>query len=148
MKNTLIALMVIGFAALGTVTAVFSLQDADSGALTQEGAFMIGHVELTVFDEFGNVKQYTQSDNLVVDEGIASVSDLVLGTALASNEGFFDTVIVSTTGFTEAVGDTLSTFTVQQSNRLQDDIVYNSNHNQFSWINNWRMWYWRLNSSM
>ena len=66
MKNTLIALMVVGFAALGTVTAVFSLQDADSGALTQESAFAIGHVELMVFDEFGNVKQMHKKSELLL----------------------------------------------------------------------------------
>ena len=120
--------MVVGFAALGTVTAVFSLQDADSGALTQESAFAIGHVELMVLDEFGNVKQYAQSDNLVVTEGISSVSDLVLGTTHVTSEGIFNTVIVGTNGFTEAAGNTVATFT-QRSNRLADDTVANSGSN-------------------
>ena len=98
--------MVVGFAALGTVTAVFSLQDADSGALSQESAFAIGHVELTVLDEFGNVKQYAQSDNLVVTQGISSVSDLVLGTTHITGEAAFNTVIVGTGGLTENAADT------------------------------------------
>ena len=113
--------MVVGFAALGTVTAVFSLQDTDSGT-TNDNGWIKGHVELLVLDEFGNVKQYAQGDNLVVTEGVQAASDLILGTALSTNPGIMDTVIVGTGGDAETAGDDLTSIT-QRSNRLQDDIV-------------------------
>ena len=119
MKNVYIATIVAGFAILGGITGVFSLDDSTSG-LPTERAFATGHVELMVMDTFGNVKQYVQSDNIVTTEGEQSTADLVLGTTHASFEALFDTVIVGTGTTADAAGRVITDFT-QQSNRLIDE---------------------------
>jgi len=120
MKNVYIATMVVGFAILGGITGVFSLDDSTSD-LSTERAFATGHVELMVLDKFGNVIQYVQSDNIVTTQGEQSTADLVLGTTHASFEALFDTVIVGTANTADAAGNTIATFT-QQSNRLVDEV--------------------------
>ncbi|MCZ6583036.1 MAG: hypothetical protein O6761_07700 [Thaumarchaeota archaeon] len=119
MKNVYIAMIVAGFAVLGGITAVSSLQDSTSG-LSTEKAFAIGHVELMVMDEFGNVKQYVQSDNIVVAAGISATSDLVLGTTITANEGLFNSVVVGTDTDAEGSGIGLDDF-VRRSNILLDE---------------------------
>lgn len=119
MKNVYIAMMVTGFAILGGITGVFSLDDSTSG-LSTEKAFATGHVELMVIDAFGNVKQYVQSDNVVTAQGVRSTSDLVLGTSHTANEAIFDSVIVGTATFAEGSGVVITDFT-GRSNVLQDE---------------------------
>jgi len=119
MKNVYIAMMVAGFAVLGGITAVSSLQDS-TGGLSTETAFATGHVELMVMDKFGNVIQYVQSDNIVTTEGVKSASDLVLGTTLIADEALFDTVIVGTDTDLDGAGIVVTDF-VQRSNRLIDE---------------------------
>ena len=119
MKNVYIATMVAGFAILGGITGVFSLEDSTNG-LSTERAFATGHVELMVMDAYGNVIQYVQSDNIVTTEGVKSTSDLVLGTTLIATEALFDTIIVGTDTDTEGAGIVVTDF-VQRSNRLIDE---------------------------
>lgn len=129
MKNVYIATMVAGFAILGGITGVFSLEDSTSG-LSTEKAFATGHVELMVMDAFGNVKQYVQSDNVVTAQGVRSTSDLVLGTAHTTTEAIFDSVIVGTGTFPEGSGVVITDIT-RRSNVLQDETanVANSGSN-------------------
>lgn len=121
MKNVYIATIVAGFAILGGITGVFSLDDSTSG-LPTERAFATGHVELMVMDAFGNVKQYIQSDNIVTTEGEQSTADLVLGTSHIATEALFDTVIVGTGTSADTAGRVIGDFSAtQQSNRLIDE---------------------------
>lgn len=75
-----------------------------------------GHFILVVHDEFGNIKDYQEIDNIVVDEGDACIANLAFGDATnvlaACANGKFDAVAVSdcdglpTAGACEALTDT------------------------------------------
>lgn len=124
MQNQYIALMVVGIAALSAVTVITSFEEITPVTSTTEGAKILGHVQLTVFDENGDVKSYTQSDNLVVNTGLQSISDLIFATTQATGEGTFNTIIVGTGANTADATDTLASLT-QRSNRIQDTSVAN-----------------------
>lgn len=63
-----------------------------------------GHFTLSVYDEFGNLKAYAESDNTVVDVGIDCIGDLVFGTSLGAGCTTFDYLHIGngTTGPTSA----------------------------------------------
>ena len=56
-----------------------------------------GHITMIVADQFGNIKEYREMDNNIVDEGKDCVSDLVFETNDAScdNQTKFTNVVVS-----------------------------------------------------
>lgn len=116
--------MVVGIAALSAVTVITSFEEITPVTSTTEGTKILGHVQLTVFDENGDVKSYTQSDNLVVNTGLQSISDLIFATTQATGEGTFNTIIVGTGANTADATDTLASLT-QRSNRIQDTSVAN-----------------------
>ena len=63
----------IAVAAMG-ITGTFALADdsfnSQTFSETVDRGLIYGHVEATLYDEFGNVKAYTQSDNTIVDVGL------------------------------------------------------------------------------
>ena len=66
------AMIMIAVAAVGT-SGTFALADtfdSQSDSTTKDSQAMFGHVEATVYDEDGNIKAYTQSDNKIVNNGL------------------------------------------------------------------------------
>jgi len=76
---------ILGFA---TITA-FSQEQLETSEIN-DSVRAYGHFTLVVYDEFGVVKQYQQTDNLVVDTGLDCMGDLVFGTTLCTGEAFFN----------------------------------------------------------
>ena len=67
-KNT--SIFAIAFVAV-TLTGSFAIADEFQGVQLQEQkGGVYGHVTATLYDENGNVKQYMQSDNRIVENGL------------------------------------------------------------------------------
>ena len=70
--------MVFVAAIVGTVGGAYGvIQDAQFTDSQMDTANIYGHVEMVVKDADGNVKQYLQSDNLIVDAGMDQMGDLM-----------------------------------------------------------------------
>jgi len=82
---------ILGFA---TITA-FSQEQLETSEIN-DSVRAYGHFTLVVYDEFGVVKQYQQTDNLVVDTGLDCMGDLVFGTTLCTGEAFFNHIEIGT----------------------------------------------------
>ena len=75
-QNSLVYSSIIAVVLLSGVFAFSQLSNQDS-QIQNEGFMIIGHTTWIVYDEFGNVKSYSQQDNLVVNEGIYTTVDLM-----------------------------------------------------------------------
>lgn len=75
-QNSLVYSSIIAVVLLSGVFAFSQLSNQDS-QIQNDGFMIIGHVTWTVYDEFGNVKSYSQQDNLIVNEGIYTTVDLM-----------------------------------------------------------------------
>lgn len=64
----MIAVAIIGTS--GTFALVDGSLDSQSIDTTVDTQGLFGHVEATVYDEDGNIKAYTQSDNKIVNNGL------------------------------------------------------------------------------
>ena len=113
-------------AGIGGIFSGFSVSADDSEAFSESG-LMLGHITLIVTDENGNIKDYVQTDNLVVDEGIDTMGDLVFPDIdLNGNgtDGKFDWIGIGTGGATvAAAGDDGEQTVISTCNRVQDATV-------------------------
>ena len=75
-RNALVYSSVIAVVLLSGAFAFSQLSNQDS-QIQNEGFMIIGHVTWTVYDEFGDIKSYSQQDNLIVNEGIYTTADLM-----------------------------------------------------------------------
>lgn len=74
-RNSLILSSII---AVALISSVFAYSQIDTQTtIESEGFTITGHTTWTVLDAYGNVKSYSQQDNLVVDLGIDTVGDLM-----------------------------------------------------------------------
>jgi hypothetical protein len=110
---------IIGFA---TITAFSHEQQIQTTDIT-DSARAYGHFTLVVYDEFGVVKQYQQSDNLVVDNGLDCMGDLVFGTALCTGEAFYDYIEIGTGSTAPTIADTTIETPIGGCARVQDATV-------------------------
>lgn len=79
-KNTSIVLFASVFAiAVGALGSGVAYPDALTLPQTQEKIDMVGTVEYTVLDSSGNIKQYMQIDNIVVNDGKDCAADAIFG---------------------------------------------------------------------
>jgi len=63
---------------VGTVGGAYGfIQDAQITDSQNEGININGHVEMVVRDADGNIKEYLQADNLIVDVGMDTMGDLM-----------------------------------------------------------------------
>lgn len=78
---------------------------ADSGnseaATTMDGGKLLGHITLVAYDPNGHIKQYVQTDNLVVDQGEACALKAVTGSTTAATDcvgspGTFNVIALGT----------------------------------------------------
>ena len=58
----------VGFISTNVISAIPFLM-AESDLSANESTYMIGHVEYTVRDADGEIKQYVQADNVIVEKG-------------------------------------------------------------------------------
>lgn len=58
--------------------SVINHENSES-ATSSDGAGLMGHITLIAYDPYGNIKQYVQTDNLVVDQGEACALRAVTG---------------------------------------------------------------------
>ena len=66
----IIAVVAIGLSGTFAGAEVF---DSQSIGNTADSQSLFGHVEATVLDENGNIKFYTQSDNIIVNVGLDTI---------------------------------------------------------------------------
>ena len=89
-KVAMFAIVAIAAATGGFGANGFS--STNDSATYSESGNIIGHVTMTVTDADGNVVDYVQSDNLVVDAGLDSMADLVFPNTMNLNGNATDNV--------------------------------------------------------
>lgn len=97
----------------GSFVDVLSIEQ-DQGYSTTEASAFLGHVTVVLADKDGFVKHYSQSDNLITDEGQNCAPTLLFGEAAADTTDCpnamdkpFDSICVfQDTIATEGIGDT------------------------------------------
>ena len=75
---------------------------------SQEQVGMLGHVEYKVIDASGNIVEYMQSDNVVVNDGEDCVATLVFGDGTCANTNAFNYIGIGN-GTSATVNPTNST---------------------------------------
>lgn len=122
--TALFALVAIA-AGTGGIFSGFSVSADNSEAYSESGLIM-GHITMVVSDENGNIKDYIQTDNLVVDEGIDTMGDLIfpdINLNGNATDGKFDWIGIGTGSTAAAAGDTGEQTLISGCNRVQDDTV-------------------------
>lgn len=102
MKRTMIIGMLgaflavtVGFISTNAISATpFLMAESELGP--NESAYMIGHVEYTVRDVDGEIKQYVQADNLIVDKGKNCAAKMIFDN---SSNAAVCTITSGTSGF-------------------------------------------------
>lgn len=120
------ALMALTVAAISTGGAFAIMQDVQPPQITNDGAGILGHIEIVARDADGNIKAYRQTDNKVVTNGLESAVNELFGAGLFTTSdttptGAFDTIGVGigTTG-ADAANEALET---QRAGKLIDGTV-------------------------
>lgn len=109
---------------IGTVAAISQPVDkVTTVSLNPENLGVHGYFTLTVFDEFGNVKQTLQTPNTVVDTGIDCMSDLVFGTTICTSEAFFNYLQIGTGTTAPTSANTALETPIGGCARIQDGTV-------------------------
>ena len=82
-RNISIIVMVgvFGFL-LGSFGIISSNTDT---SLQTESVLAVGHLQLVLKDADGSIKQYIQTDNLIVDEGFNTMADLIFDSDLVGD---------------------------------------------------------------
>ena len=87
-----IAIVMVGV--FGFLLGSFGINSANNdNSLQTESVLAVGHLQLILKDTDGNIKQYLQTDNLIVNEGANTMADLIfsgLGPALNLNANATD----------------------------------------------------------
>lgn len=101
--------MMVGAIAL-TIGAVYAFvpTNVPIQGLQIQGPKALGHIELVLTDENGNIKAYRQTDNLVVNKGVYMTSDKLFGTSLVggATSAAFNNVGIGTGTTSATSGDT------------------------------------------
>ena len=79
--------MLVGFAAIISVGVFSATNTAEASQEDVPG--MMGHIELTVRDSDGIIKEYVQTDNAITDSGINCISENTFGVNSACAAGLF-----------------------------------------------------------
>jgi len=103
----LIGILVVGIAGFISLDAISatSFVTMKVASDVQETSQMIGHVTYVLRDADGNIKHYSQSDNVIVDDGTDCAATAIFDTddalcPLAGNGGFAFIAIGNATGLT------------------------------------------------
>jgi len=92
MNNRLIAMVaIVGVSILGTsiiaigeISPIANFVAADA-PYSNGVASLSGHVTITVFDEFGNIRSYSQGDNAIVNVGESCIAEYLFGVVASGN---------------------------------------------------------------
>ena len=68
--------LVISVGVFGFLLGTFGINSDTDYSLQTESVMAMGHLELVLKDTDGNIKQYQQTDNLVVNVGLNTMADL------------------------------------------------------------------------
>jgi len=95
---------VFGFL-LGSFGIISSNTD---NSLQSDSVFAVGHLQLILKDADGNIKQYQQTDNLIVDEGFNTMADLIFDSDLVGDgpNNHFNIVALGNSSSSAGFGDT------------------------------------------
>jgi len=78
--------MIVMVGVFGFLLGTFGITSANTdNSLQTDSVMAIGHLQLVLKDLDGNIKQYQQTDNLIVDEGVNTMADLIFDTDLAGD---------------------------------------------------------------
>lgn len=111
-------------AAVGGIFSAFPT--TDNSEMYSESSNIMGHITLTVADADGNIVDYVQTDNLVVDLGLDTMGDLVfpdINLNGNATDGKFDWIGIGTGTTAAAATDTAEETLISGCNRVQDDTV-------------------------
>ena len=96
------AMVLLGVVAMST-SGVYSLtqnvQTTPTSSGVQESPVVLGHITAVVKDQYGDIKAYRQTDNMVVSNGLNSTINLLFGSGLQTTTvtpGLFKYVGVGT----------------------------------------------------
>ena len=76
--------------AIVSAGSAYAVSHVSAAPVTSNDAFaIVGHVTMVLYDnESGEIKQYRQSDNLVVNDGLETILDYIFGDTLLGSSGF------------------------------------------------------------
>ena len=120
----------VGFISTNAISATPFFMAA-SDLSSDESFSMLGHVEYTVLDSNGQIKQYVQGDNLIVDNGRDCSAKLIFnstddsGVCTPLNTGFNYIAIGNVTG--GFPGTDASTALGDEMDRTEGDVTITSN---------------------
>jgi len=105
-RNISIIVMVgvFGFL-LGSFGIISSNTD---NSLQTDSVMAVGHLQLVLKDADGSIKQYVQTDNLIVDQGFNTMADLIFDSDLAVDgpNNHFNVIALGNSSSPEDSGDT------------------------------------------
>ena len=130
MNKTHLPIFAISIAAIlvGVVFTYGSFGN-NSSSQTYEHGVMLGHIQLILTGSDGNVKQYVQTDNLIVDEGMDTMIDLMFpDTNLNGNstDNKFKYIGIGTGNTGAAAGNIGEETLISGCNRIADGAVTGS----------------------
>lgn len=75
--NTSLAVMITAISISSVAAFAFATVDFQDDNRLKSSAAMLGHITLIAYDENGNVKDYVQTDNVILNEGdLCIIEDL------------------------------------------------------------------------
>lgn len=95
----MILLGVIAMSTSGVYSLTQNVQTTQTNSGAQESPVILGHITAVVKDQYGDIKAYRQTDNMVVSNGLNATTNLLFGSGLqttTATPGIFKYVGVGT----------------------------------------------------
>jgi len=123
-RNMALMFMALAVVSSGGMFALGQELESTNATPLRESGGIVGHVTAVVTDNDGNVKQYMQTDNIILDMGKNAIIDEVFGLTTASAFGTADFVHIglgalNATAVAETDGQT--SFTAEDINCPKED---------------------------
>ena len=112
MKSQL-AVIITAITISSLATFAFTTMGPSGDNSLKSAAAMLGHITLTAYDENGEIKQYVQTDNVIVNSGDDCIVEAILGASggCANPSNAFTFVHLGTGASTMTEGSTLTEMT-------------------------------------
>lgn len=101
----MLAITVVAVSSTGAFAFVDNETQTSANGMT-DSTGLLGHIEIVVRDESGDITEYRQTDNKIVDVGLQSFSQDLFGAPHGLTLGVFDKIGVGTGVTAPAAGDT------------------------------------------
>ena len=85
--KTSLAVMITAISISSIAAIAFTTADLSNDNQLQSTAALLGHISLVAYDENGNIKNYVQTDNVILDEG----DDCIIEDLFGASGGCFAT---------------------------------------------------------